>query len=198
MGACPQAAYGGRLPSRVLRSCAAVPRTFRPERSAGSASGHVRRLARTGCGPRVETCRLQPTRHRRRADDLHGGDGARRRRGDGIRSLGRRRHSAGTVVSLPPDGLRAVPVSTVATMARLRRAARAESLGRAAQAGWYLFALVVLVPWRPDPPPLSNLGDIRIDVSYMLALPEIERQQLQFGPHIDFTYGPLGMFHASY
>jgi hypothetical protein len=73
-----------------------------------------------------------------------------------------------------------------------------------------VLALIVFVPWwKPghevvigkwlgNPPMPTSLGSVRTDWSYILALPEIQRQHLQWGTETLFTYGPLGFFHTAY
>src|SRR6266849_4763521 len=60
------------------------------------------------------------------------------------------------------------------------------------------FAIVGFVPWHtagPWYPPnfkVTSLADLNVDFSFMIALPILLRNHVQYGPDAIFTYGPLG------
>jgi len=54
--------------------------------------------------------------------------------------------------------------------------------------GWF-----VLVPWLSTGQPFHSLAGLRVDLSFILSMPWFLQQQLQFGPELVFTYGPLGV-----
>ncbi|HUC17971.1 MAG TPA: hypothetical protein VMA37_09820 [Acetobacteraceae bacterium] len=80
------------------------------------------------------------------------------------------------------------------------------SRGRQSSRAFALLALVTFlvpsivefVPWRVQGPwfprdfTVANLGDLNVDLSFMIALPALLREHVQYGPEAVFTYGPLG------
>lgn len=53
-------------------------------------------------------------------------------------------------------------------------------------------SLLVFVPWRRPFKTVAGLSSLRVDLSYLLTMPQLFLDKAQYGPDIVFTYGPLG------
>ncbi|WP_157158675.1 hypothetical protein [Bradyrhizobium sp. WSM1253] len=59
------------------------------------------------------------------------------------------------------------------------------------------FCVVALPPWPPFGRNITNLGDMSVDLAFMLAGPTLMHQRAQWGPDVVFTYGPLELLASS-
>ena len=55
----------------------------------------------------------------------------------------------------------------------------------------------VFVPWVTTGHSVNSLGDVRVDMAFILAMPWFLEQKLHFGRELVFTYGPLGVLSGN-